>query len=218
MSLLSHWGFSDQQHESNVKSIRTLLPRWSVVLPSPCLSTSLHLLLLSCSTAVARSSTQPFLSLAIIATCPQLLFWMFSKSWPFIWLFELSSAHMSFLSSSADSSMCRPWPTPPWIPHWAGEIMFTLCFRGEFQQYQICSIFAACYVETHLVGCPCHSNTALLPLSSVQVLSPKSKEECLLRGQSQVEGRGLFECLVTCSQDPPVGLSHYFWFHRISAV
>lgn len=77
--------------------------------------------------SAASSSTEPFLSLAIIASCSQLLFWIFFKSWPFVWFLN-SHLPMSFLSSLADSSMCRLWPMSPWNPDWTGGIMFTLCF------------------------------------------------------------------------------------------
>lgn len=138
---------------------------------------------------------------------------MFSKSWPFIWLFELSSAHMSFLSSSADSSTCRPWPMLPWIPHWAGGIMFTLCFRGKFHEWNL-----PC-VETPLGYSLLTRTQHYCPqLGLVSRCShKKAKGSVFWGGRARWKGRDYLSALSSALRIP-AGLRHYFWFHRIPGL
>lgn len=171
--------------------------------------------------SAASSFTEPFLSLAIIATCSQLLFWIFFKSWPFVWFLN-SHLPMYFLSSSADSSMCRPWPMPLWNPHWTGGIIFTLCFK----QRRILWVPNLPYSCSLIWGdstyglSSSHSDTALLPalaLSSVQMLLPKSKKEHLLRGRARKKGRDYLSAFSHVLRIP-AELSKHFLFHRISEL
>lgn len=114
--------------------------------------------------SAASSFTEPFLSLAIIETCSQLLFWIFFKSWPFVWFLN-SHLPTYFLSSSADSSMCRPWPMPLWNPHWTEGIIFTLCFKQRrIYECQICPTVAVWYKGTPLMGCLLLTQTQLCSL------------------------------------------------------